>query len=106
MNNMHTWFGIETALSALVLIGFGHFWVVLVEKYLGHAWKPVVFGIGALVLIGSICIPNDFLSMLAGVLGATILWGSLELEDQAKRCRLGWYPDHQPKIDPPWLHKE
>jgi hypothetical protein len=37
-----------------------------------------------------------------GGLGATFVWGSTELKEQAVRAELGWYPFNGKKIPPPF----
>jgi hypothetical protein len=37
-----------------------------------------------------------------GALGASLLWGSTELKEQAVRGELGWYPFWEKKILPPF----
>jgi hypothetical protein len=44
----------------------------------------------------------DWLAVLVGVLGATFVWGSTELKEQAVRTELGWYPFNPNKIKPPF----
>ncbi|HEX2990408.1 MAG TPA: DUF4491 family protein, partial [Anaerolineales bacterium] len=50
----------------------------------------------------SFFITLDYVSALIGALGASLLWGSTELKEQAVRGELGWYPFHQRKILPPF----
>jgi hypothetical protein len=35
------------------------------------------------------------------VFGASLVWGSTELKEQAVRGELGWYPFREKKIQPP-----
>lgn len=96
------WNGIWVAFAACLWIGFGFFWVIRAERYLGFHWKPFFIALGILLMIISLWAHADLLSAIIGIAGGTVVWGAFELEDQAKRARLGWYPDHQPKIQPPW----
>ncbi len=95
-------FGIFAAILTLVLLGLGHFGVVWFEKNFHISWTPVVFMVGLVLLVLSAFIRNDCLSSLIGLTGVVIIWGSLELKDQAKRSKLGWYPSKQKKVNPPW----
>jgi hypothetical protein len=47
-------------------------------------------------------IANDWVSALVGALGASLIWGSTELKEQAVRGELGWYPFREQKILPPF----
>jgi len=44
----------------------------------------------------------DYISALIGALGASLIWGSTELKEQAVRGELGWYPFHADKKEPPF----
>jgi hypothetical protein len=58
--------------------------------------------IGIVLILASLFIRIDGLSILIGVLGATFVWGSTELKEQAVRAELGWYPFNPNKIKPPF----
>ena len=96
------WFGITIGVATLFIIGLGFVWVIRGEKYFGYLWWPYTMGAGALLVISSFFVTNDFLGALIGALGASFLWGSTELKEQAIRGELGWYPFHQRKIQPPF----
>jgi len=54
-------------------------------------------------LIGaSLFIQIDWISVFIGVLGATFVWGSTELKEQAVRTELGRYPFNPNKVKPPF----
>ncbi|MGE5376541.1 MAG: DUF4491 family protein, partial [Bacteroidota bacterium] len=59
-------------------------------------------GLGILFIITSLFMQKDWLSVMIGVLGATFVWGSTELKEQAVRTELGWYPLNPNKIGPPF----
>ena len=96
------WFGILVGVSTLFVIGMGFVWVIRGERYFGYLWWPYVMGIGLLLVIGSLFVTNDYLSALIGALGASCIWGSTELKEQAIRAELGWYPFYGKKIKPPF----
>jgi hypothetical protein len=96
------WFGIFIGISVLFIIGLGFVWVIRGERYFGYLWWPYVMGAGALLIFLSLLISNDSVSALTGALGASFLWGSTELKEQAVRGELGWYPFHRRKILPPF----
>ena len=96
------WFGFVVGIATLFIIGLGFVWVIRGERYFGYLWWPYVMGVGFLCVIGSLFISNDWFSVLLGALGASLLWGSTELKEQAVRGELGWYPFWEKKILPPF----
>jgi hypothetical protein len=95
-------FGLSIGVAALFIIGLGFVWVIRGERYFGYLWWPYMMGLGAVVILGSLFISNDFLSALTGATGASFIWGSTELKEQAVRGELGWYPFRAHKILPPF----
>jgi hypothetical protein len=61
-----------------------------------------MLGAGILLVIVSLFVQIDWLSVMMGVLGATFAWGATELKEQAVRTELGWYPLNMEKIKPPF----
>jgi len=95
------WFGFLLGIATLFIIGLGFVWVIRGERYFGRLWWPYVMGIGILLVVASLFLGNDWTSALVGVAGASLIWGSTELREQAVRAELGWYPFNQRKIEPP-----
>lgn len=95
-------FGILIGLVTFTIIGLGFPLVIRGERYLGYLWWPYMMGIGFLMIIASLFISTDWLSVVTGVLGATFVWGSTELKEQAVRAELGWFPFNANKIKPPF----
>lgn len=98
MNLFGFWLGIVT----LFIIGLGFIWVIRGERYFGYLWWPYVMSTGALCILGSFFISNSWASSLLGTFGASLIWGSTELKEQAVRGEIGWYPFHSKKILPPF----
>ena len=96
------WFGILVGVSTLCIIGMGFVWVIRGERYFGYLWWPYTMGAGILLMVLSFFVANEYASALLGAAGASLLWGSTELKEQAVRGELGWYPFHAKKIDPPF----
>ena len=96
------YFGLIIAFATLLIIGLGFVWVIRGERYFGYLWWPYVMATGGLLLLLSLFITNDYVSALIGAMGASFLWGSTELKDQAVRSELGWYPFHGQKTLPPF----
>jgi hypothetical protein len=96
------WFGIVVGISALFTIGLGFVWVIRGERYFGYLWWPYVMGAGIILIVISALVTNDYAAALLGAMGASLLWGSTELKEQAIRGELGWYPFQRGKIQPPF----
>ncbi len=96
------WFGPLCGLATLVIIGAGFIWVIRGERYLGYLWWPYFMGGGLLLVLASLFIASEWASALLGISGASFIWGSTELKDQAVRAELGWYPYHAHKVPPPF----
>ncbi len=98
MNSFGFWLGI----AVLFVIGLGFVWVIRGERYFGFLWWPYVMTLGAACIVGALFISNNWASALIGAAGASLIWGSTELKEQAVRGELGWYPFREKKIDPPF----
>lgn len=96
------WFGLSIGVATLFIIGLGFVWVIRGERYFGYLWWPYVMSAGIMLVIVSLFVTNNFLSALIGASGASFIWGSTELKEQAVRGELGWYPFHRRKILPPF----
>ncbi len=95
-------FGLIIGIATLLIIGLGFPLVIRGERYLGYLWWPYMMGLGFLIVFASLFISSDWLSVVVGVLGATFVWGSTELKEQAVRAELGWFPFNTNKIKPPF----
>ena len=100
-----SWFGFSIGIATLFIIGLGFVWVIRGERYFGYLWWPYVLGAGILCVIGSLFLSNNWLSALLGAFGASLVWGSTELKEQAIRGELGWYPFRARKIRPPFADR-
>lgn len=96
------WFGLLVGIVTLFIIGLGFVWVIRGERYFGYLWWPYVMGLGVFFVIGSLFVSNNLGAVLLGSIGASLLWGSTELKEQAVRAELGWYPFNERKIPPPF----
>lgn len=89
-------------LVALALIGAGFAWVIRLEYHLGWQWWPYVMAAGIALLALSLLLPTFWASALMGLTGASLVWGSIELPQQAERAQRGWFPfNPNPKPRPP-----
>ena len=98
---MH-FFGPISGISTLLIIGLGFPLVIQGERWLGVLWWPYMMAAGFVLIVFSLFIPVAWSSMMIGVVGATFVWGSTELKEQAVRTRLGWYPLNHRKIHAPF----
>jgi hypothetical protein len=95
-------FGILIGIITLLIIGLGFPLVIRGERYFGYFCWPYMMGIGILIIIASLFTQNDWLCVIIGVIGATFVWGSTELKEQAVRAELGWFPFNASKIKLPF----
>ena len=95
-------FGLLTGIITLLIIGLGFPLVIHGERIFGFLWWPYMMAVGIVFIAASLFIQSDWLSVVIGVLGATFIWGSTELKEQAVRTELGWYPFNKNKIKPPF----
>jgi hypothetical protein len=96
------YFGLLTGIATLLIIGLGFPLVIHGERHLGVMWWPYMMGTGISLIFVSLFVSIDWFSVLIGVLGATFVWGSTELKEQAVRAELGWYPWKRDKRKPPF----
>lgn len=94
--------GPSLGIITLFIIGLGFIWVIRGERYFGYLWWPYVMGLGILFILISLLIFSIWVSALLGAFGASLIWGSTELKEQAIRAEVGWYPFHARKILPPF----
>ncbi len=95
-------FGLFAGLVTLLIIGLGFPLVIHSERIFGYTCWPYMMGLGILVLVASLVVRNNWVSIGVGVLGATLVWGSTELKEQAVRAELGWFPLNPHKIRVPF----
>jgi hypothetical protein len=95
-------FGLLTGIATLFIIGLGFPLVIQGERHLGVLWWSYMMAVGILLVVSSLFIQMDWLAVFIGVLGATFVWASTELKEQAVRTELGWYPQNRNKIRPPF----
>ncbi len=98
-----TCFGFTVGITALIIIGLGFIWVIRGERYFGYLCWPYILMLGILFIVGSLFVASNWGSVLLGGIGASLLWGSTELKEQAVRTELGWYPFNDKKINPPFV---
>jgi hypothetical protein len=95
-------FGLLIGIATLCIIGLGFPLVIRGEHHFGYLCWPYMMGTGILLILVSLLVRADWLCALIGVLGATFVWGSTELKEQAVRTELGWYPFNPDKVKLPF----
>ncbi len=95
-------FGLLISIATLLIIGLGFPLVIHGERIFGYLCWPYMMSIGILFIVLSIFVNINWASAIIGVIGATFVWGSTELKEQAVRTELGWYPFNPNKIKPPF----
>lgn len=95
-------FGLIIGITTLLIIGLGFPLVIQGERHLGYLWWPYMMGFGIAIILASLFIIPDWLSVVVGVVGTTFVWGSTELKEQAVRTELGWFLFNKKKIYPPF----
>jgi hypothetical protein len=91
-------FGPLIGIVTLLIIGLGFPLVIHGERRFSYLCWPYMMSIGFIICIVSLFISINWLSVVTGVLGATFVWGSTELKEQAVRAEIGWYPYNRRKI--------
>lgn len=84
--------GLLLGVFMLFAIGFGFFWVIKIEYYLGAGVWKLVLGVGILICLSSLVMPTFTASALLGIIGGSVVWGATELPGQEERVRRGLFP--------------
>lgn len=98
---MH-FFGLLIGILTLLIIGLGFPLVIHGERTFGYLCWPYMMGFGILIIVASLFIQTDWLCVIVAVIGATFVWGSTELKEQAVRAELGWFHFNPNKIKLPF----
>ena len=88
-----SWYsGILIGILTLFAIGMGFPLVIRAERAFGLAAWPYLLLIGLGLVITGLFIQATLPSVLLAVFGASFVWGSTEIKEQAVRAELGWFP--------------
>lgn len=86
--------GIIIGFATFFIIGIFHPIVIKAEYYFGkQCWWTFAIG-GVLFALGSLLAGNVILSSLSGVTAFSCFWSILELFEQEKRVKKGWFPSN------------
>ena len=95
-------FGLLIGILTLLIIGPGFPLVIRGERTFGYLVWPYMLGLGILIIAASLFLQNDWFCVIIAVIGATFVWGSTELKEQAVRAELGWFPFNANKVKVPF----
>ncbi len=84
--------GILLGIFMLALIGFGFFWVIKLEYAVGARIEKWVGLLGLMIVLMGLLVQSFALSAVLGIFGGSILWGAMELPEQARRAERGLFP--------------
>ena len=84
--------GIIVGFVTFLIIGLFHPIVIKAEYYFGVKcwWVFLILGLVSLVI--SLCVVNDIIATLLGVLFFSCFWSILEFFEHNKRVKKGWFP--------------
>ncbi len=88
----HNLTGITIGISTFLIIGMFHPAVIKSEYYWGVRcwWIYLVAGVAGMA--ATLCVDNVVFSSLLGVFSFSCFWSILELFEQEKRVKKGWFP--------------
>lgn len=84
--------GIILGISAFLIIGLFHPVVIKAEYFFGKKcwWIFALAGIG--FCVAALFVDSTVVSSILGVTGFSCFWSVLELFEQEKRVKKGWFP--------------
>lgn len=93
------WSGILLGAASFILIGAFHPIVIKAEYYLGKKcwWMFAIAGFVCAII--SFLIDGIVVSSIIGVLAFCFFWSILELFEQEKRVKRGWFPTNPNRKD-------
>lgn len=86
------WIGIIIGLATFLTIGVFHPLVIKSEYHFGKQCWPAFLVAGIAALVASLFAPNEYVSIILGVVAFSSFWSILELHQQHDRVRKGWFP--------------
>ena len=89
--------GIIIGAGTFLIIGLLHPIVIKTEYYIGAKSWPVFLIMGLLCVSLSFFCEAIIISTLVSILGFSLLWSILELFQQEKRVKKGWFPSNPHK---------
>lgn len=84
--------GLIIGLATFLTIGVFHPLVIKSEYHFGKQCWPAFLVAGIVALVASLFVPNEYASIILGVVAFSCFWSILELHQQYHRVRRGWFP--------------
>ena len=91
--------GIIIGFITFLLIGMFHVVVIKAEYYFSKSCWPVFLFLRIALAALSLFLQNVVLGGALALLGITCLWSILELFEQEKRVKKGWFPENPKRKD-------
>ena len=85
--------GLMIGAFAFLCIGVFHPIVIKAEYYFTKNIWPLFAAVGGIAVIASMFFSNLTVSSMIAVFGISCLWSIIELFEQEKRVKKGWFPD-------------
>lgn len=84
--------GLAIGFFTFLIIGLFHPLVIKAEYYIGVKswWLFLLLGLIAAAI--SLCLKNQILSILCGVVAFSSFWSIIEVFHQRERVKKGWFP--------------
>jgi hypothetical protein len=95
---LHNLMGLTIGISTFFIIGLFHPIVIKAEYYLGTKCWWMFLALGIIFVILSVMVRNLFLSTITGVIAFSCFWSVLEIFEQTKRVKKGWFPANPKRI--------
>ena len=89
--------GIILGASAFIIIGLFHPIVIKAEYHLGKRCWWMFALTGLVFCVAALFAENTIVSSILGVTGFSCFWSILELFQQEKRVKKGWFPANPKK---------
>lgn len=92
--------GIIIGVIAFLSIGVFHPIVIKAEYHFSKSCWPVFLMAGIVLMVISALVENVILSSALAVIGMSSWWSILELFEQEKRVKKGWFPANPKRKQP------
>lgn len=96
----HNLSGLVIGILTFLIIGCFHPLVIKAEYYLGTKSWYIFLILGIVGVVFSLLVKDILLSVLAGVFAFSSFWSILEIFEQEKRVKKGWFPNNPKKTKP------
>ena len=88
----HNLMGLTIGIATFIIIGLFHPIVIKAEYYFGTKCWWIFLILGFVFIVLSIIIKEIIISTIMGVIAFSCFWSILEIFEQTKRVKKGWFP--------------